>query len=175
MWTSPLDQPGPSGKCWQFIGQRPCCPLNCQHFRASRPQAPQAQQQTTLNACNVCGIMTSRRPSICQVADPQNHADPDPRLQPPLPELPSALPVCRGLRRQEGQDQEALSARRGDDAPGEARVCVEKASEFLEPGATLDALHAQGRSMSDNEAAVRLNEARRRLFLSIQKRSRPAA
>ena len=44
---------------------------------------------------------------------------------------------------------------------------------------TSDATRSGGlrrrRYTRDNEAAVRLNEARRRLFLSIQKRSRPAA
>jgi len=50
----------------------------------------------------------------------------------------------------------------------ESLVCVEKASQFLKPGVTLGALHTQTCSMSDNEAAARLNEARRRLFLSIQ-------
>lgn len=59
--------------------------------------------------------------------------------------------------------------------PLEKLACVEKASKFLKPGVRLDALHTQACSMSDNEAAARLNEARRRLFLSIQKRSRPAA
>ena len=59
--------------------------------------------------------------------------------------------------------------------PLERLVSVEKALAFLKPGVTLDALHTQACRMSDNEAAARLNEARRRLFLSIQKRSRPAA
>lgn len=59
--------------------------------------------------------------------------------------------------------------------PLEKLACLETAADFLKPGVTLGALQAQACSTSDNEAAVRLNEARRRLFLSIQKRSRSAA
>lgn len=46
---------------------------------------------------------------------------------------------------------------------------------FLKPGVTLGALREEARAMSDNEAAARMNEARNRLFLSIQKRSRRTA
>ena len=59
--------------------------------------------------------------------------------------------------------------------PLEKLASLETAADFLKPGVTLGALQAQACSTSDNEAAVRLNEARRRLFLSIQKRSRSAA
>jgi transposase InsO family protein len=59
--------------------------------------------------------------------------------------------------------------------PLEKLASLETATDFLKPGVTLGALQTQARSTSDNEAATRLNEARRRLFLSIQKRSRRAA
>lgn len=49
------------------------------------------------------------------------------------------------------------------------------AAAFLKPGTTLDALRAEAGTRSDNEAAACLNQARQRLFLSIQKRSRNAA
>jgi len=59
--------------------------------------------------------------------------------------------------------------------PLEKLASLATAADFLKPGVTLGALQAQARRTSDNEAATRLNEARRRLFLSIQKRSRTAA
>ncbi|MDP2809433.1 MAG: hypothetical protein Q8O34_04725 [Rhodocyclaceae bacterium] len=59
--------------------------------------------------------------------------------------------------------------------PLEKLASLATASDFLKPGVTLDALRAEARELSDNEAALRLNEARRRLFLSIHKRSRSAA
>jgi len=59
--------------------------------------------------------------------------------------------------------------------PLEKLASLATAAEFLKPGVTLDVLRAEARELSDNEAALRLNEARRRLFLSIHKRSRSAA
>jgi len=59
--------------------------------------------------------------------------------------------------------------------PLEKLASLETATDFLKPGVTLGALLALASGTSDNEAAARLNEARRRLFLSIQKRSRRAA
>jgi transposase InsO family protein len=59
--------------------------------------------------------------------------------------------------------------------PLEKLAALPDAASFLKSGVTLDALRAEAKTLSDNEAAARLNEARNRLFLSIQKRSRRAA
>jgi len=59
--------------------------------------------------------------------------------------------------------------------PLEKLASLPRAESFLKPGVTLDALREKARAMSDNEAAARLNEARYRLFQSINKRSRKAA
>ncbi len=59
--------------------------------------------------------------------------------------------------------------------PLERLVSLPNATGFLKPGVTLDALREEARSMSDNEAAERLNKARNKLFLSIQNRSRHVA
>lgn len=59
--------------------------------------------------------------------------------------------------------------------PLEKLASLPFASTFLKPGVTIDALRENARAMSDNEAAERLNEARNRLFQSINKRSRNAA
>lgn len=64
---------------------------------------------------------------------------------------------------------------KGVMTPLEKLASLPKAEEFLKPGVTLDALRAEARAMSDNEAVARLNEARCRLFQSINKRSRKAA
>jgi hypothetical protein len=48
-------------------------------------------------------------------------------------------------------------------------------SRFLRRGVSLESLHGQAASMSDNEAAARLNEARSQIFVLILKRSRNAA
>lgn len=59
--------------------------------------------------------------------------------------------------------------------PLEKLASLPKVEDFLKPGVTLDALREKARAMSDNEAAARLNEARSRLFQSINKRSPKAA
>lgn len=59
--------------------------------------------------------------------------------------------------------------------PFEKLASLPKPERFLKPEVTLEALRAQARACSDNEAAERLNQARQRLFLSIHKRSRRAA
>ena len=59
--------------------------------------------------------------------------------------------------------------------PFEKLVTLERCQQFLRPGVTLPSFRREAASMSDNEAATRLNEARSRLFLSIHKRSRNAA
>jgi transposase InsO family protein len=59
--------------------------------------------------------------------------------------------------------------------PLEKLLALPSADTFIKPGVTLNALKAQARALSDNDAAKRLNEARQRLFLSINKRSRSAA
>lgn len=57
--------------------------------------------------------------------------------------------------------------------PLDKLASLPKVETFLKPGVTLDALREKARAMSDNEA-TRLNEARIRLFQSINKRSRKA-
>src|SRR5450631_137480 len=59
--------------------------------------------------------------------------------------------------------------------PYEKLATLERFQQFLRPGVTLQSLRREAASMSDNEAAARLNEARNRLFISIHKRSRNAA
>jgi transposase InsO family protein len=59
--------------------------------------------------------------------------------------------------------------------PFEKLATLERVQQFLRPEVTLSSLRREAGSMSDNEAAARLNEARSRLFLSIHKRSRTAA
>lgn len=59
--------------------------------------------------------------------------------------------------------------------PLEKLASLPDAESFLKPGVTLDALREKARTMSDNEAAERLNKARSQLFQSINKRSRKAA
>jgi transposase InsO family protein len=59
--------------------------------------------------------------------------------------------------------------------PLEKLASLPEAASFLRPGITLDQLQTEAKRFTDNEAARQLNEARRRLFLSIQRRSRHAA
>jgi len=56
--------------------------------------------------------------------------------------------------------------------PFEKLAALEQVESHLRPGITLDTLRRQAASISDNDAAARLNEARSKLFLSIHKRSR---
>ncbi len=59
--------------------------------------------------------------------------------------------------------------------PLEKLASLPEAASFLRLGLTLDQLQTEAKQLTDNEAARALNEARRRLFLSIQRRSRHAA
>jgi transposase InsO family protein len=59
--------------------------------------------------------------------------------------------------------------------PFEKLAAVTKVQLFLRPQVTLTDLRRQAASISDNEAAARLNQARNKLFISIHKRSRTAA
>ena len=59
--------------------------------------------------------------------------------------------------------------------PFEKLAAITKVQQFLRPDVTLDSLQRQAASISDNEAAARLNQARNKLFLSIHKRPRNAA
>ena len=59
--------------------------------------------------------------------------------------------------------------------PFEKLATLNNMQQFLRPGITLTSLRREANSMSDNDAAARLNEARSQLFLSIHKRSRNAA
>jgi len=59
--------------------------------------------------------------------------------------------------------------------PFEKFTSLPNAEQFLKPGVRFEALHAAAHAMSDNEAALQLNQARSRLFLSIQRRSKHAA
>jgi transposase InsO family protein len=59
--------------------------------------------------------------------------------------------------------------------PCEKLLSMAAVSHFLHPGVTPETLRANANAMSDNEAADAMNQARQRLFLSIHKRSRPAA
>jgi transposase InsO family protein len=59
--------------------------------------------------------------------------------------------------------------------PYEKLKSLPSASEFLKPGMSFAALDAFVAATSDNEAARRMNEARARLFQSIQRRSKEVA
>ena len=59
--------------------------------------------------------------------------------------------------------------------PFEKLATLDTVQQFLRRGVTLESLRRQAASMSDNDAATRLNEARTQLFISIHKRSRNAA
>ena len=59
--------------------------------------------------------------------------------------------------------------------PYEKLKSLPYASTFLKPGMSFAALDAFVAATSDNEAARRMNQARARLFQSIQRRSKQAA
>ncbi len=59
--------------------------------------------------------------------------------------------------------------------PFEKLATLDQVQPFLRPGITLQSLRRQAASISDNDAAAQLNEARSQLFLSIHKRSRNVA
>lgn len=59
--------------------------------------------------------------------------------------------------------------------PFEKLLGLDHVESFLKPGTTLAALRAEARKRTDNDAADRLNQARRQLFLSINQRSPSAA
>jgi hypothetical protein len=59
--------------------------------------------------------------------------------------------------------------------PFEKLVSVPEMTGFLRTGITLETLRATATAMSDNVAAEQMNQARQRLFLSINKRSKTAA
>ncbi|MEO6929355.1 MAG: integrase, partial [Casimicrobiaceae bacterium] len=48
-------------------------------------------------------------------------------------------------------------------------------SDHLKPGITIATLERKANAMSDNEAAMQLQQARKRLFQSINRRSKLAA
>jgi hypothetical protein len=59
--------------------------------------------------------------------------------------------------------------------PYEKLKSLPNASEFLKPGMSFQALDAFVAATSDNEAARQMNQARTRLFQSIQRRSKNTA
>jgi transposase InsO family protein len=59
--------------------------------------------------------------------------------------------------------------------PYEKLKSLSNAKRFLKPGVTFKQLDQTAKGISDNEAARRLNEARNKLFLSINPRSKRAA
>jgi transposase InsO family protein len=59
--------------------------------------------------------------------------------------------------------------------PYEKLKSLPNAQDFLKPGMSFQALDAYVAATSDNQAAQRLNQARARLFQSIQRRSKQAA
>ena len=59
--------------------------------------------------------------------------------------------------------------------PYEKLKSLPNAQHFLKPGMSFQALDAYVAATSDNQAAQQLNQARARLFLSIQRRSKQAA
>ena len=59
--------------------------------------------------------------------------------------------------------------------PYEKLKSLPLAAQFLKPGITFQQLDVQANTMSDNEAAQRLNDARAVLFKTISNRSKKAA
>jgi len=59
--------------------------------------------------------------------------------------------------------------------PYEKLRSLPQAETFLKPGITFETLDRSAAAISDNEAALRLNEARKKLFQSINRRSSHAA
>lgn len=59
--------------------------------------------------------------------------------------------------------------------PFEKLAGVPDVTGYLRPGVTVDSLRATATAMSDNAEAEQMNQARQRLFLSINKRSKTAA
>lgn len=59
--------------------------------------------------------------------------------------------------------------------PYEKLKSLPEASGFLKPGVTFEHLDQTAAAISDNEAAAKLNEARKKLFQSINRRSKHAA
>ena len=59
--------------------------------------------------------------------------------------------------------------------PFEKLASLPNVATFLRPNITLDTLRATATAMSDNAAADQMNQARQKLFISINKRSRKAA
>ena len=53
------------------------------------------------------------------------------------------------------------------DTPYDKLKSLPKASSFLKPGATFEQLDAIALTISDNEAAKQMNEAKRQLFKTI--------
>jgi transposase InsO family protein len=59
--------------------------------------------------------------------------------------------------------------------PFEKLKSIPNAASFLKPSMTIEQLEKKAKKRSDNEAAEQLNQARKSLFLSIQRRSKVAA
>ncbi|MHB8392214.1 MAG: hypothetical protein ACYDBH_21995, partial [Acidobacteriaceae bacterium] len=59
--------------------------------------------------------------------------------------------------------------------PYEKLKSLPNAEAFLKPDMTFEQLDQTAKAMSDNEAAERLNAARKKLFQSLNRRSRQAA
>jgi hypothetical protein len=59
--------------------------------------------------------------------------------------------------------------------PYEKLKSLPEATQYLKPGVTFEDLDAIAYTISDNEAARRLNEARATLFRSINQAQQPAA
>ncbi|MBK7234297.1 MAG: integrase [Sterolibacteriaceae bacterium] len=59
--------------------------------------------------------------------------------------------------------------------PFEKLASLANMAAFLRPGVTIESLRANATALSDNQAAEQMNQARQKLFLLINKRSRTAA
>jgi hypothetical protein len=59
--------------------------------------------------------------------------------------------------------------------PYEKFTSLPNPEQFLKSNVSFEHLHATAHALSDNEAAAQMNQARNRLFLSIQRRSKHAA
>ena len=59
--------------------------------------------------------------------------------------------------------------------PYEKLKSLPNAEQYLKPGISFQDLDALATSISDNDAAQRLNEAKARLFKSVSNRSKSAA
>ena len=82
--------------------------------------------------------------------------------------FPEAITDAQGKTRKRYRFKDMMT-------PYEKLKSLSEAMRFLKPGTTFEQLDQTAKTVSDNEAAECLNEARKKLFQSIHRRSKHAA